>query len=112
MGTSRRSSFAARLASALAVLLVAVGGLAACEPAPPPTTVGGIAVPLSTRGGEIVDATGAPVILAGVNWFGFETDTHVVHGLWARGYDQYLDQIADLGYNTLRLPWSVAGANV
>jgi len=100
--------------SILLVLVVALlATTVACRPKPPPppppgTLVGDMRVPLSTDGGEIVDATGAPVILAGVNWFGFETETHVVHGLWARGYDQYVDQIAALGYNTIRLPWSVA----
>lgn len=103
----------ARSSILLAVLVVLVATTVACRPKPPPepspgTLVGDIRVPLSTDGGQIVDATGTPVVLGGVNWFGFETETHVVHGLWSRGYDQYLDQIAALGYNTIRLPWSVA----
>jgi endoglucanase len=66
-----------------------------------------IQTPLSTRGAEIIDATGEPVLLRGVNWFGIETDTHVPHGLWARDYKEMLAQMKDLGYNLIRLPYSV-----
>lgn len=59
-----------------------------------------------TSGREIVDASGTPVRIAGINWFGFETSNFVVHGLWARDYKDMLDQIKSLGYNTLRLPYS------
>lgn len=59
-----------------------------------------------TSGARIVDASGAPVRIAGVNWFGFETQNYVAHGLWARSYTSMLDQIASLGYNTVRLPYS------
>lgn len=58
-----------------------------------------------TQGRAILDASGNPVRIAGVNWFGFETDTHVPHGLWSRDYKQVLDQLKGLGYNTLRLPY-------
>ncbi|MBN2738344.1 MAG: cellulase family glycosylhydrolase [Spirochaetales bacterium] len=43
--------------------------------------------------------------LTGVNWFGFETANYVVHGVWARDYKSVLKQIADLGFNCIRLPW-------
>jgi endoglucanase len=66
-----------------------------------------IQTPLSTRGAEIIDATGEPVLLRGINWFGIETDTHVPHGLWARDYKEMLAQMKDLGYNMIRLPYSV-----
>ncbi|WP_370259723.1 cellulase family glycosylhydrolase [Streptomyces sp. V4I8] len=59
-----------------------------------------------TSGRQILDASGQPVRIAGLNWFGFETGNHVVHGLWARDYKSMLDQMASLGYNTLRLPFS------
>ena len=59
-----------------------------------------------TSGARIVDASGATVRIAGVNWFGFETQNYVAHGLWARSYTSMLDQIASLGYNTIRLPYS------
>lgn len=63
--------------------------------------------PLSTRGADIVDATGRSVLLRGVNWFGLETETQAPHGLWARDYKEMLAQIKSLGYNVIRLPYSV-----
>jgi endoglucanase len=62
--------------------------------------------PFSTQGGAIVDATGREVHLAGVNWFGFETDSFAPHGLGVRNYQSMLDQMAQLGFNTIRLPYS------
>jgi endoglucanase len=64
-------------------------------------------MPLSTRGAAIVDATGRSILLRGVNWFGMETDLQVPHGLWKRDYKEMLAQIRSLGYNTIRLPYSV-----
>ena len=61
---------------------------------------------LSTSGGKIVDPTGKVVTLTGVNWFGMETGTFAPHGLWSRNWQGMLDQIAALGYNTIRLPYS------
>jgi endoglucanase len=46
--------------------------------------------------------------LTGVNWFGFETGNYVAHGLWARDYKSVLQQIKDLGFNCIRIPWSNA----
>ncbi|WP_406469464.1 cellulase family glycosylhydrolase [Streptomyces hirsutus] len=59
-----------------------------------------------TSGRKILDAAGQPVRIAGINWFGFETDVRVAHGLWARDYKGMLDQIKSLGYNTVRVPYS------
>lgn len=59
-----------------------------------------------TSGRQILDAAGHPVRIAGINWFGFETSNHVVHGLWSRDYKSVIDQIRSLGYNTLRIPYS------
>jgi endoglucanase len=66
-----------------------------------------IVAPLSTRGAQIVDASGAPVVLQGVNWFGFETSNQVVHGLWTRDYKAMLAQISEMGFNAVRLPFSL-----
>lgn len=65
-------------------------------------------LPLSTRGSQIIDATNQTVRLRGVNWFGLETEVHAPHGLWLRDYKEMLAQIASLGYNTIRLPYSIA----
>ncbi|MGB3641892.1 MAG: cellulase family glycosylhydrolase [Rivularia sp. (in: cyanobacteria)] len=64
-------------------------------------------LPLSTRRAKIVDAKGNTVLLQGVNWFGMETETHAPHGLWKRDYKDMLLQIKNLGYNMIRLPYSV-----
>lgn len=61
---------------------------------------------LSTSGSKIVDSKGNEVRLTGVNWFGMETGTFAPHGLWERNWEDMLDQIASLGYNTIRLPYS------
>lgn len=62
----------------------------------------------STSGNQIIDSTGRPVRITGINWFGFETGNRVFHGLWTRGYKSALDQIRALGFNTLRIPFSNA----
>ncbi len=59
-----------------------------------------------TRGTQIVDAANQPVRIAGINWFGFESTTFVVHGLGQRDYHDLLRQIKSLGYNTIRIPFS------
>ena len=69
---------------------------------------GGGAAPgwLSTSGNQIVDSAGHSVQIAGVNWFGFESSTFAPHGLWTRGYKDMMDQMVDLGFNTIRMPFS------
>ncbi len=59
-----------------------------------------------TSGSQILDAHNQPVRIAGINWFGFETNTYVVHGLDVRSYKDSLDQIKNLHYNIIRLPYS------
>jgi endoglucanase len=66
-----------------------------------------VQLPLSTKGARIVDASGQPILLRGVNWFGIETENHVPHGLWARDYKDMLAQIKSQGYNLIRLPYAV-----
>ena len=57
-------------------------------------------------GGRLLDAAGRRVTLTGVNWFGFETSVFAPHGLWSRGWQDMLDQIAGSGFNAIRLPFS------
>lgn len=59
-----------------------------------------------TSGNQILDASNNPVRIAGVNWFGMESDTYAPHGLWTRGYKDMMDQMKQLGFNIIRLPYS------
>jgi aryl-phospho-beta-D-glucosidase BglC (GH1 family) len=80
------------------------------EPSPSPTITPSPVPPnagfLSTDGSRIVDSQGNTVTLNGLNWFGMETNTYAPHGLWTRSMDSMLDQMATLGYDTLRIPFS------
>jgi endoglucanase len=61
-----------------------------------------------TDAARIVNGAGADVVIRGVNWFGFETAAGMPHGLWSRNLGEMLDQVADLGFNTIRLPFSAS----
>jgi aryl-phospho-beta-D-glucosidase BglC (GH1 family) len=57
-------------------------------------------------GNQIYDEEGNPVYLTGVNWFGFNCNEAVVHGLWSMDFDVKMKEIADRGFNLLRIPIS------
>ena len=59
-----------------------------------------------TSGNLIIDSSGHTVRMAGINWYGFETTSQVVHGLWAQDYHTILKSIKNNGYNVIRLPYS------
>ena len=59
-----------------------------------------------TSGNQILDSAGNPVRIAGINWYGFETPDEIAHGLWAQDYHTIINDIKDLGYNTIRIPFS------
>jgi endoglucanase len=61
---------------------------------------------LHTDGARIVNVDGGVVRLTGINWFGLETCTFAPHGLWSRNWRDLMAQIRDLGFNTIRLPFS------
>ena len=61
---------------------------------------------LSTEGNQIVDADGNPFKIAGVNWFGLESEDFVPHGLYDRDWRSMMDQMKTLGFNTIRLPFA------
>lgn len=67
------------------------------------------ALPRVTISGNQFIANGAPIRLKAVNWFGAETPTMVPHGLWARTWKPILAQIAGMGFNCVRLPFSRQG---
>jgi endoglucanase len=74
-------------------------------PPEPPRGGGGIGY-WHARGGQLVDETGAPVRMTGVSWFGPETRSFTFGGLGVRNYRDMVEQMAALGFNTLRLPFS------
>ena len=63
--------------------------------------------PLSASGRYIVDADGRRVRLAGVNWYGAHEDDGVVSGLERTGRVRLARAIARLGFNSVRLPFSL-----
>jgi len=59
-----------------------------------------------TSGNSILDSNENEIRIAGINWYGFETPDHLVHGLWAQDYHTVLNTIKSLGYNVIRIPFS------
>ncbi|MFF7136797.1 endoglucanase [Streptomyces sp. SAI-126] len=93
-----------RVLCAVAAALLLPLGAAGLQPAHAAESAG--AGYWHTSGRQILDASGQPVRIAGINWFGFETGNNVVHGLWSRDYKSMIDQMKSLGYNTIRIPFS------
>jgi endoglucanase len=88
--------------SRMLALLVVMGGLLL---AAMPATAQGTGY-WHTSGNQILDSNNQPVRIAGINWYGFETTDHVIHGLWAKDYKAILNTIKSNGYNTIRIPLS------
>ena len=82
---------------------ISIGDVSVAEPDSGTSVADGY---FSTQGSQILDAAGQPVRIAGVNWFGMESDTFAPHGLWTRNYMSMMDQMVDEGFNTIRLPFS------
>jgi endoglucanase len=93
---------AAGLAGAGAISAVSAANSAPAAPAA--TGVG--AGYWHTSGNQILDSSGNPVRIAGINWYGFETPDEIAHGLWAQDYHTIINDIKSLGYNTIRIPFS------
>jgi endoglucanase len=64
-------------------------------------------MPLSASGRYLVDARGRRVRLAGVNWYGFHEDDGVAPGLDRTDRRSLARRIALLGFNSVRLPFSL-----
>ncbi len=114
------AGFRGRSMLAFFVVILGILILSACTPAPVSEK---ISIPFSQKASaqcrtghpagflrafhsELVDASGCVVYLTGVNWFGFETSTFAPHGLGVRNWRDMLKQIAQTGFNTIRLPFS------
>ena len=61
--------------------------------------------------GKVYNDSSQEINLYGVSWFGFETNNHVVHGLWARNWKDMIEQIKGLGFTAIRLPFCPATLN-
>ena len=59
-----------------------------------------------TSGNRIVDSLGRPVRIAAVNWAGMQGAQYVPAGLDRESLDTIVTRIRDLGFNTIRLPFS------
>src|SRR3954452_20057887 len=98
------------ISAAFAALATAAAGFLFATTAASPAAAAGIGTGtgyLHTTGNKIVDSTGATVRLTGINWFGMETDNKTFHGLWSSNpWRSQLDTMAQLGYNSLRIPFS------
>jgi endoglucanase len=64
------------------------------------------ALPLSTCGRWVIDANRRRVKLVGVNWYGASDTEHVVGGLDKVPMAQVARTIRQLGFNSVRLPFS------
>lgn len=59
-----------------------------------------------TSGTQILDASGRPVRIEGVTWYGMASSHWVPAGLDFQSYTTIMDLVKVLGYNTIRLPFS------
>ncbi|MBQ3948442.1 MAG: glycoside hydrolase family 5 protein [Ruminococcus sp.] len=55
---------------------------------------------------EIVDMYGNPVWMTGCNWFGYNVTTQCFDGVWSRNMHEMLNEMADHGFNLMRVPMS------
>jgi aryl-phospho-beta-D-glucosidase BglC (GH1 family) len=62
---------------------------------------------LRTLGNQIIDVNDDECRLAAVNWSGFESNTRVVHGLWARNWRALMREIKSRGFNAIRIPFAL-----
>jgi len=113
-GSSRQALTTSQLQGAAAALgpqavanAPAVHAAAAAPAAAPVPAASGVGAGFwHTSGNQILDSGGNPVRIAGINWYGFETQDEIAHGLWVQDYHTVINDIAALGYNTIRIPFS------
>lgn len=61
---------------------------------------------LVAKGNKLYDMDGNEVWLTGINWFGYNTGTNCFDGLWASDLNQSIQEIANHGFNVIRIPFS------
>ena len=59
-----------------------------------------------TSGNRILDSSNKPVRISGINWYGFETASQTVNGLYAQDYKFILQKVKADGFNAVRIPLS------
>jgi endoglucanase len=91
-----RQFFGAALVTISVVLVSAASSAQSLQAAPP----------LHTHGHDILDSTGHTVRLTSVNWYGFDQKEFVAGGLDHAPLSVIVQEIADLGVNSVRLPWA------
>ena len=89
--------------SALAVVVCAVPAVPSASAAPDAYHDDWLHV---NENAEIVDMNGNPVWLTGCNWFGYNVTTQVFDGVWSRNMHEMLNEMADHGFNFMRVPMS------
>jgi endoglucanase len=75
--------------------------VAPVTPTPPSSNTGGRYRAVNNK----IYRDGSVVQLRGVSWFGFETETNVVHGLWVRNWKDMVSQMKSLNINAVRVPF-------
>jgi endoglucanase len=90
------------LAIAITIVLAGVTAVQVVRAFLPPVGVGY----WHTAGTQILDANGREVRIAGVTWYGMETSYWVPAGLDFQPYTRIMDEVKNLGYNSVRLPFS------
>lgn len=61
---------------------------------------------LYADGNRIVDGDGKQVWITGVSWFGYNTGTNTFDGLWSANLRDTVNEIANRGFNLIRVPIS------
>lgn len=61
---------------------------------------------IRTSGNQFVQSNGVAIRLKSINWFGAEGENYTPHGTWGRSWRGIIDQIKQLGFNCIRLPFS------
>ena len=61
---------------------------------------------IHAEGNRLYDMNGNEVWLTGCNWFGYNVGSQVFDGVWSANMHQCLNDIADRGFNLLRVPMS------
>ncbi len=85
--------------------LLVLGTLGAAFLVRPPH-VSGASGNWTTSGVQLLNPAGGQFIITGINWYGFETTSHVAHGLYTKDYTYIVNEIKQYGYNTIRIPFS------